>query len=113
MCLYGRGSPGRLLLQSVTITVGVPVVRVGTWNLENLFRPDSVAGSESEAIYAVKLQALAETITALAPEVLAVQEVVIPRPWPIWWIVSPVTGIPPWRIPTAAVSASVSSRACR
>lgn len=48
---------------------------VGTWNLENLFRPGAGAGPESEAAYEAKLNALAGTITELAPDVLAVQEV--------------------------------------
>ncbi len=48
---------------------------VGTWNLENLFRPGNEAGPDSDAAYEAKLTALAETITTLAPDVLAVQEV--------------------------------------
>ncbi len=51
------------------------MVTVGTWNLENLFRPGSDAGPDSDAVYEAKLMALAETITTLAPDVLAVQEV--------------------------------------
>ena len=51
------------------------MITTGTWNLENLFRTGSDAGAESEAAYAAKLTALAETITELAPDVLAVQEV--------------------------------------
>ncbi len=51
------------------------MVTVGTWNLENLFRPGNEAGSDSDAAYEAKLTALAETITTLAPDVLAVQEV--------------------------------------
>jgi endonuclease/exonuclease/phosphatase family metal-dependent hydrolase len=51
------------------------MITIATWNLENLFRPDNDAGPESQAVYEAKLTALAETITALAPDVLAVQEV--------------------------------------
>jgi endonuclease/exonuclease/phosphatase family metal-dependent hydrolase len=51
------------------------VIAIGTWNLENLFRPGSDAGPETEAAYEAKLTALAETITELAPNILAVQEV--------------------------------------
>jgi endonuclease/exonuclease/phosphatase family metal-dependent hydrolase len=51
------------------------MLTVATWNLENLFRPDGGADPESEAAYQAKLKALAETITELAPDVLAVQEV--------------------------------------
>lgn len=51
------------------------MVTVGTWNLENLFGPGSEAGPDSDAVYGAKLTALAETITTLAPDVLAVQEV--------------------------------------
>ena len=51
------------------------MLTVATWNLENLFRPADDAGVESTGAYQAKLKALAETITALAPDVLAVQEV--------------------------------------
>ncbi len=51
------------------------MVKVGTWNLENLFRPGSEAGPKSEQAYEATLTALAKTITKLAPDVLAVQEV--------------------------------------
>jgi hypothetical protein len=50
------------------------VVKIGTWNLENLFRPGSQAGPKSQQAYEAKLTALAKTITTLAPDVLAVQE---------------------------------------
>ena len=53
----------------------VMVVRVGTWNLENLFRPGGPAGPGTQGAYAAKLAALAAVITAAAPDVLAVQEV--------------------------------------
>ncbi len=46
------------------------MVVLGTWNLENLFRPDGGAQA-----YDAKLAALASTITTLSPDVLAVQEV--------------------------------------
>ena len=49
-------------------------MRIGTWNLENLFRPGP-AGPSTDAVYQAKLDSLAATITALAPDVLAVQEV--------------------------------------
>lgn len=52
------------------------MVSVGTWNLENLFRPGSGSGSPSgDAEYEAKLDALADTIGALNPDVLAIQEV--------------------------------------
>jgi len=51
------------------------MITIGTWNLENLFRPGGDASADVEAAYEAKLKALAETITELAPEVLAVQEV--------------------------------------
>lgn len=51
------------------------VVRVGTWNVENLFRPGSDAGPSSDHAYDAKLTALADVIVALRPDVLAVQEV--------------------------------------
>jgi endonuclease/exonuclease/phosphatase family metal-dependent hydrolase len=51
------------------------MVRVGTWNLENLFRPGAVAGPSDEPAYRAKINALARVIAELAPDVLAVQEV--------------------------------------
>ena len=51
------------------------MVVVGTWNVENLFRPGAESGPDSEAAYEAKLAALAATITGLAPDVLAVQEI--------------------------------------
>ena len=51
------------------------MITFGTWNLENLFRPGDDAGPELEATYRAKLKALAETITELAPDILAIQEV--------------------------------------
>jgi hypothetical protein len=47
---------------------------VGTWNLENLFRPGD-DGPSGEEGYDAKLDSLAATITDLAPDLLAVQEV--------------------------------------
>ncbi|HKS53078.1 MAG TPA: endonuclease/exonuclease/phosphatase family protein [Pseudonocardiaceae bacterium] len=51
------------------------MVKVGTWNVENLSRPGSEAGPKSEQAYEAKLTALVRTITTLAPDVLAVQDV--------------------------------------
>ena len=51
------------------------MVVVGTWNLENLFRPGGDFGPEDVAAYQGKLAALAATINAQAPDVLGVQEV--------------------------------------
>jgi endonuclease/exonuclease/phosphatase family metal-dependent hydrolase len=48
---------------------------VGTWNVENLFRPGGPFGPKDDAAYRAKLAGLAETITAAAPDVLALQEV--------------------------------------
>ena len=48
---------------------------VGTWNLENLFRPGGPSGPSSEALYKAKLSALATVIVEAGPDVLAVQEV--------------------------------------
>lgn len=47
---------------------------VGTWNVENLFRPGG-DGPSSRGDYDAKLETLAATIKGLAPDVLAVQEV--------------------------------------
>lgn len=51
------------------------MLTIGTWNLENLFRPVDDASLELVTAYQAKLKALAETISDLAPDVLAVQEV--------------------------------------
>ncbi|MDN3359599.1 endonuclease/exonuclease/phosphatase family protein [Actinomadura sp. DC4] len=48
---------------------------VGTWNLENLFRPGADFGPASQAVYAEKLRGLAATIDEAGVDVLAVQEV--------------------------------------
>jgi endonuclease/exonuclease/phosphatase family metal-dependent hydrolase len=49
--------------------------RIGTWNLENLFRPGGEFGPEEHAVYTEKLDGLARTIEQMAPDVLGVQEV--------------------------------------
>jgi endonuclease/exonuclease/phosphatase family metal-dependent hydrolase len=51
------------------------MLTVGTWNLENLFRPGEDGGPADQAAYEAKLAGLAEVINRLAPDVLAVQEV--------------------------------------
>lgn len=50
-------------------------MRIGTWNLENLFPPGADSGPRNEDAFEAKLTALADTIRELAPDVLAVQEV--------------------------------------
>ncbi|MFC7339823.1 endonuclease/exonuclease/phosphatase family protein [Saccharopolyspora griseoalba] len=51
------------------------MVRVATWNLENLFRPGGESGPDTDQQYQEKLRSLAGTITTMNPQVLAVQEV--------------------------------------
>ncbi|WP_214102723.1 endonuclease/exonuclease/phosphatase family protein [Acrocarpospora catenulata] len=51
------------------------MVVVGTWNLENLYRPGGQFGPRDEAAYEAKLKALAGTIAQIGPDVLGVQEV--------------------------------------
>ena len=51
------------------------MVAVGTWNLENLYRPGGEFGPATDQAYQDKLVALASTIAELTPDVLAVQEV--------------------------------------
>lgn len=51
------------------------MIRIGTWNLENLFRAGDDAGPSNQDAYEAKLDALAESIRAIQPDVLAVQEV--------------------------------------
>ncbi|SDT72880.1 endonuclease/exonuclease/phosphatase family protein [Jiangella sp. DSM 45060] len=49
---------------------------IGTWNLENLFRPGDGDGRPPDrATYEAKLDALAGTVGRMAPDVLAVQEI--------------------------------------
>ncbi|MDL5200934.1 endonuclease/exonuclease/phosphatase family protein [Streptomyces sp. ALI-76-A] len=48
---------------------------LGTWNLENLYRPGGPFGPADEAAYEAKLTALAAVITELDPALLGVQEV--------------------------------------
>ncbi len=55
--------------------VGAGMVVVGTWNLENLYRPGGQFGPKDQAAHDAKLTTLAATINAAAPDVLAVQEV--------------------------------------
>jgi len=51
-------------------------MRMATWNLENFFAPGtSEAAPATQAIYEAKVTALVSTITAIAPDVLAVQEI--------------------------------------
>lgn len=50
-------------------------MRIGTWNLENLFRPGGDSGPRSDQPYQDKLAALANTISEIRADVLAVQEV--------------------------------------
>lgn len=51
---------------------------LGTWNLENLYRPGGPFGPEDEAAYESKLAALAAVVTELDPVLLGVQEVGAP-----------------------------------
>lgn len=51
------------------------MITVGTWNLENLFRPGGAFGPKDKAVYDAKLEALAATINAASPDVLGLQEV--------------------------------------
>lgn len=56
------------------------MTRIGTWNLENLARPSDVSGApDTQAAYEMKLDTLAAIITNLAPDVLAIQEVLDPH----------------------------------
>ncbi|NBM17941.1 endonuclease/exonuclease/phosphatase family protein [Streptomyces sp. GC420] len=48
---------------------------IGTWNLENLYRPGGEYGPRDEAAYEAKLASLAAVVDRLAPDLLGVQEV--------------------------------------
>ncbi|MFI1028403.1 endonuclease/exonuclease/phosphatase family protein [Streptomyces sp. NPDC020951] len=58
---------------------GQEMAIIGTWNLENLYRPGGRFGPKDEDAYAAKLKALASTITRLDPDLLGVQEVGDPQ----------------------------------
>jgi hypothetical protein len=47
------------------------VIRIGTWNLENLFKPPNQFAPKTEQEYQAKLDALASAITRMDPHVLA------------------------------------------
>jgi endonuclease/exonuclease/phosphatase family metal-dependent hydrolase len=48
---------------------------IGTWNLENLYRPGGPFGPRDRTAYETKLKALADTVGRLGPDLLGVQEV--------------------------------------
>ncbi|AIR97806.1 endonuclease/exonuclease/phosphatase family protein [Streptomyces glaucescens] len=48
---------------------------VGTWNLENLYRPGGLFGPRDRPAYDTKLAALAAVITELDPDLLGLQEI--------------------------------------
>jgi endonuclease/exonuclease/phosphatase family metal-dependent hydrolase len=50
-------------------------MRVGTWNLENLFTPGSDYGPTGQGVFDEKITGLAATFTAAGVDVVAVQEV--------------------------------------
>ena len=52
---------------------------IGTWNLENLYRPGGEFGPPDEQTYDAKLDAIAAVIDDLAPDLLGVQEVGDPQ----------------------------------
>src|SRR5689334_18939233 len=51
------------------------MLKIATWNLENFFRPGGGSGPTTDQAYRDKLEHLTQTITAIDPDVLAVQEV--------------------------------------
>ncbi|MEU6394922.1 endonuclease/exonuclease/phosphatase family protein [Streptomyces sp. NPDC046939] len=52
---------------------------VGTWNLENLYRPGGPFGPRDKAAYDAKLASLATTVNLLRPTLLGLQEVGDPQ----------------------------------
>lgn len=53
----------------------MPLLRIATWNVENFFVPSNDASQEDRATFDAKLTFLADTISALDPDVIALQEV--------------------------------------
>jgi endonuclease/exonuclease/phosphatase family metal-dependent hydrolase len=51
------------------------VFKIMTWNVENLFKPGASSGPSTQAIFDAKIQGLASTINAQAPDALALQEI--------------------------------------
>src|SRR5215470_15618362 len=72
------------------------MARIGTWNVENFFRPDAGSPGDEDA-YQAKVAHLAETIKTMAPDVLAVQEVGDPEA--LADLATAVGG--PWNLETA------------
>jgi hypothetical protein len=52
---------------------------IGTWNLENLYRPGGAFGPRDEPAYEAKPASLAAVIEGLGPDLLEVQEVGEPK----------------------------------
>ncbi len=55
--------------------------KVMTWNVENLFAPGDPSGPNTPAAFQQKIERLAEVITNLNPDVLALQEMGGPEPF--------------------------------
>jgi endonuclease/exonuclease/phosphatase family metal-dependent hydrolase len=55
--------------------------KVMTWNLENFFPANTQYGPSTQAIFDTKVAYLADTISRIAPDLLAVQEVGDPAPF--------------------------------
>lgn len=53
----------------------MPTFRVATWNVENLFRPKPGDPASDHQAFQDKLNLLAGVITAIAPDVIALQEI--------------------------------------
>jgi len=87
------------------------MVRICTWNLENLFLPGDAAGPETGAAYQAKLSSLADVIATMAPDVLAVQEVGDEAA--LTDLAERVGGTRPRRRPTGGASGSASCPASR
>ncbi len=87
---------------------------VMTWNVENLFLPGHEPGPETAAIFGRKLRNLAATLSAVAPDIVALQEVAIPKPLPRYRSgLAARTLMPNCRpTPTGAVFAWASCRGC-
>jgi endonuclease/exonuclease/phosphatase family metal-dependent hydrolase len=51
------------------------MITVATWNVENLYRPGTAFGPRAEVVYQRKLDVLADMVTEMDVDILAVQEV--------------------------------------
>jgi hypothetical protein len=68
------------------------VIRIGTWNLENLFKPPNPFAPKTEQEYQAKLDALASAIARMDPMCWRCKRSATRWPWASLLIVSQAPG---------------------